>query len=85
MGTQDKLIMRFKKKPRDFTWDELTRMLASFGFEKVNKGKTSGSRMAFKKEGMPPILLHKPHPGNILKAYTMKQILDFLTEYRLIN
>lgn len=25
-----------------------------------------------------PIMLHKPHPGNILKEYALKQILDDL-------
>lgn len=26
------------------------------------------------------IMLHKPHPGNIVKAYAMKQVYDDLIE-----
>ena len=48
MGTREKLIERFKTIPSDFTFDELERLLAIFGFEHSNKGKTSGSRVVFK-------------------------------------
>lgn len=51
MGTKEKLIERFKRQPKDFTFDEMTKLLEFFGFEKCNKGKTSGSRVIFKKEG----------------------------------
>ena len=27
-----------------------------------------------------PIMLHKPHPGNIVKEYAMKQVLEDLKE-----
>jgi hypothetical protein len=30
-------------------------------------------------------MLHKPHPGNIVKAYAMKQVLDELREAGLIK
>ena len=47
MSTIDKLIERFKAFPADFRFDELVRLLAYFGYEENNKGKTSGSRVAF--------------------------------------
>lgn len=47
MGTKDKLIERFKRQPKDFTWDELVRLFSLLGFELSNKGKTSGSRVIF--------------------------------------
>ena len=65
MGTKEKLIERFKALPSDFTFDELEKLLKCFGYEKSNKG---------------PIMLHKPHPGNIIKTYAMKQVLNDLIE-----
>lgn len=85
MGTKDKLIERFKRLPSDFTFDEMERLLAIFGYEKSDKGRTSGSRVIFKNRDGRPIMLHKPHPGNIVKRYAMKQILDDLIESGLLK
>lgn len=84
MWTKEKLIERFKTIPSDFTFDELERLLAIFGFERINKGKTSGSRVVFKNKFGTPIMLHKPHPGNIVKTYALRQILDELRNKNLI-
>ena len=62
----------------DFSFDELERLLATFGYEKSNKGKTSGSRVVFKDKEGHPIMLHKPHPGNIVKQYALRQVLEEL-------
>jgi hypothetical protein len=79
MGTKEKLIARFQKQPKDFTYQELSRLLKSFGYEEETKGKTSGSRVMFyNKEKEHPILIHKPHPENIIKKYVMKYILQEL-------
>lgn len=80
MGTKDKLIDRFISQPSDFTFDELERLLKYFGYEKSNKGKTSGSRVIYKNADKRPIMIHKPHPGNIIKLYAMKQVLNDLVE-----
>ncbi len=80
MGTKEKLIERFKKLPSDFTFDELDKLLKNFGYEKSNKGKTSGSRVIYKNAEKRPIMVHKPHPGNIIKSYAIKQIKDILME-----
>ena len=58
----------------------MERLLSIFGYEKSNKGKTSGSRVIYRNENKRPIMLHKPHPGNIIKGYAMKQVLDELKE-----
>lgn len=78
MGTKEKLIKRFCSLPTDFTWDEMSRLLNALGYSPSNKGKTSGSRVIFKGEGSKPIMLHKPHPGNIIKEYVMKQVYEYL-------
>ena len=79
MSTKDKLIERFKRQPKDFTWQELVRLLGLFGFEIDNKGKTSGSRTVFVKDD-DEIEVHKPHPSNIIKEYVMKKVLKFLVD-----
>ena len=80
MGTKEKLRERFKKIPSDFTFDEMQRLLEGYGYVKSDKGRTSGSRVIFKNSDKRPIMLHKPHPGNIVKVYAMKQVYDDLKE-----
>ena len=80
MGTKEKLRDHFLKMPSDFTFDEMQRLLEGYGYEKSNKGKTSGSRLIFKNGAKRPIMLHKPHPGNIVKEYAMKQVLEDLKD-----
>ena len=84
MGKKEKLIKRFISIPKDFTWDEAKSMLISLGYSLRNKGKTSGSRVIFICEGRKPLLLHKPHPGNIMKEYALRQLLHDLKEEGLI-
>ena len=52
MTTKDKLVDRFCKLPRDFTFEEVMKLLSVFGYKIHNKGATSGSRIRFKNEGM---------------------------------
>lgn len=80
MGTDEKLIRRFLKQPKDFTFDEMERLLALFGYLPCNKGRTSGSRIIFKNGSGRPIMLHKPHPDRTVKSYAMKQVLEYLEE-----
>lgn len=80
MGRKEKLRERFKKMPTDFTFDEMLALLEGYGYEKGEKGRTSDSRVIFKNGDKRPIMLHKPHPGNIVKGYAMKQIYDDLKE-----
>ncbi len=83
MGTKDKLIERFKSQPNDFTWNELVRLFGAFGYSIGNKGKTSGSRVIFKKNES-AYIAHKPHPDSVIKPYVMKQVLDFFKKNGLI-
>lgn len=80
MGTKEKLKDRFLTLPKDFTFGELEKVLSAYGYTKGNKGKTSGSRVVFKNGDKRPIMLHKPHPGNIVKSYALKQVLEELKE-----
>ncbi len=79
MNKKDKLLRRFKNLPRDFTFDEMIALFQSCGFELNNKGATSGSRVVFVNQvDNKSYIMHKPHPGNIVKGYVMKQVLTFL-------
>ena len=86
MAKRNKLLNRLRQRPRDFTWDELVRLLGRLGFEAVKSGKTSGSRHRFvhSTSGL-TISLHKPHPGNELKRYQLDQLLEFLTQEGMIQ
>lgn len=85
MSGKDKLIERFKHFPTDFTFDELQRLLEGFGYVRCEKGHTSGSRVMFKSKDKRPIMLHKPHPGNVVKTYALKQVYNELKEAELIK
>lgn len=78
MGTKEKLIERLKGLPKDFTFDEAERLLTRLGYAKSNKGKTSGSKVLFIDKQNRKILLHRPHPGNIIKDYALKEIREKL-------
>jgi len=80
MAKIQKLIDRLLSFPGDFSWDELVKVLAHFGYREVKTGKTGGSRRKFVDGYKHVISLHKPHPGNILKYYQLKQIVTLLKE-----
>lgn len=85
MGTKEKLIERFKRQPKDFSFEELTRLFRILGFEVSQKGKTSGSRVEFvNSEKELSYGAHKPHPDSMIKSYAMKQILEFLISNQII-
>ncbi|MXY32940.1 MAG: type II toxin-antitoxin system HicA family toxin [Boseongicola sp. SB0664_bin_43] len=84
MSQREKLIERFKTRPKDFSWDELTRLLESLGYRQASSGKTTGSRRRFVHETAPTINLHAPHPGKIVRAYVVRNVLEVLTRERLL-
>lgn len=85
MSKIDKLIQKLLSKPKDFTYDELVKVLTHFDYEEVKKGKTAGSRRAFIRSSTNHIIrLHKPHPGNILKMYVIDYMIDELRNQGLI-
>ena len=86
MSQFDKLLERFSKLPKDFSYDELRTLLNGFGYRESNKGKTSGSRVAFVNDTTKHIIrLHKPHPGNIMKKYALEQTLDELKNQGVVD
>jgi hypothetical protein len=85
MSKISKLIERLKSRPKDFTYDELIKVLQHFGYEEFTKGKTAGSRRAFVRGVTKHIIrLHKPHPSNILKMYSIDYVIDELKQQGLL-
>jgi len=78
MTKKEKLADRLLSVPKDFTWDELIKVLASFGYEELTGGKTGGSRRRFVDKQKNIITLHKPHPANIVKTYALREVIAHL-------
>ncbi len=79
MTQLDKLHKRICAKPKDFTWEELAKLLRAHGYTEVVEGKTGGSRRRFFNEATQRVItLHKPHSGNILKEYQLKEVVEHL-------
>lgn len=72
MSKIEKLISRFKAKPKDFSFAELVTLLNYFGYKHL---QGAGSRVVFADEvNDHKIKLHRPHPDNILKRYQLDLI-----------
>lgn len=78
MSRQEKLTSRLLSVPKDFTWDELTKAVAFYGYKEFTGGKTGGSRRRFVDADNNIITLHKPHPGNIVKSYAIREVIAHL-------
>lgn len=84
MSTKEKLLCRFRSLPNDFTFDEVVRLFSYYGFELSNKGGTSGSRVAFVK-GDASFMMHRPHPGNVVKKGVLKGIYEYLNSKEIVE
>lgn len=78
MSRNEKLLNRLLSVPKDFTWDELIRILSYYGYKEIKGGKTGGSRRKFTDAKKNIISLHKPHPSNIIKGYTIREVITHL-------
>ncbi len=77
MGKKEKEIERLKQLPSDYTFSEARALARQLGYEERNKGKTSGSRVLFFRErDQRKIMLHKPHPGDVMKKYAVRDLLE---------
>lgn len=81
MSQKERLLNRLKTKPKDFTIAELDSLMGKCGCYKSNRGKTSGSAIAYihEKTGK-EIRIHSPHPQKELKRYVIDNVLEFLED-----
>lgn len=85
MSKKEKLIIRMKSLPKDFTFSELVTLLGMLGFSMSDKGRTSGSRVMFRNpKADVKITIHKPHPTSVLKSKTLKDVVVILSDNKLI-
>ena len=80
MSQQEKLLAKLTAKPvpRDYKWNELCKLLNGLGFDQLT-GK--GSRRKFYHAGTKTlIIIHEPHPQNVLKPYQVKDVVNKLKE-----
>ena len=79
MGKFEKAKARIKAKPKDYTYSEAKQLLGQLGYVESHKGRTSGSRvMFFRESDNAVIMLHKPHPGDVMKPGAVKQLYEYL-------
>ena len=77
MSKQEKLFAKLADTRSRMTWAELVTLLAGLGYRRI---EGSGSRVKFERDGEAPISLHRPHPGNEVKAYVRRLVLEHLKE-----
>jgi predicted RNA binding protein YcfA (HicA-like mRNA interferase family) len=81
MSKLEKLKARLKVRPADFTWGEMVRLLEALGYA---ERAGDGSRRKFHGPGRPTISLHRPHPGDIVKRYAVREVADLLEKEGLL-
>ena len=79
MSKRDKLLMRLAARPapKDFSWNELLTVMGRCGFASRCDG---GSHYMFEHEQTEfRVGVSRTHPGGILKAYQVKDVVEALT------
>ena len=78
MSKLQKAIDRILSKPSDYAWVELAFLMKAFGYEL----KTSGgsARKFIHPETRATLFMHQPHPAKILKAYQVREAINFLKQ-----
>lgn len=75
-----KALARLQSKPKDCSWDEFVTIMRMFGYDLK---KSSGSSRRFIHPDTKVLLfMHEPHPTKVLKAYQVRDALDFLKEQK---
>lgn len=86
MSKTEKLLQRFLSKPKDFTFEELRRLLKGLGYEEAKAGRTSGSRVAFYNEELDDMIkFHRPHPSQVMKQCYLREIEQQLRDREVIR
>jgi len=73
-----KLKQKLQQISGNYQWSDLTKLFAKLGYEKQER---EGSRVAFyNREKNCLIILHKPHPGNIVKKGAQRAVIKHLND-----
>lgn len=79
MASLDDMLKRIRRKPRDYTVQELDTLMNKCGCIKGRGGRGS-SLLYFHKESGRKLIFDGPHPGNELYPYQIKKVLAFLED-----
>jgi hypothetical protein len=86
MSKAEKLLQRFLSKTKDFSYDELRRLLRGPGYVEAKSGKTGGSPVAFINLQTKSIIrLHRPHRSPVLKEYQINDVEESLRKAGMIK
>jgi len=76
VSRKQKLLEKLKGKPKNFTWDEVLKLMGACGFRLLNKG--GAARMFVHESTRVKVRLHEPHPQNTLLPYMVDQVIEGL-------
>lgn len=83
MTKKQKLIARLLRKPKDFRFQELHRLLGQLGYTLLPNSHTGGSRVAYHNHTTQHLIrLHRPHPSPCLKPYQITYLIHELKKYQ---
>lgn len=85
MGKQEKLLARLLSKPKDFTWNELCSLMKHYGFELLKANGGGSGRKFYCDKTKSLVIIHEPHPGNIIKRYSIDDIIIKLKDVGVIE
>ena len=75
MSKWDKLIMRIRNLSSDLRFDELRKILESYGYE-MNAPRSGSSHYTFRKYGCMPITIPKHEPIKKVYIEMVKQVVE---------
>lgn len=75
MSKWDKLLARICTLSKDIRFDELRKVLESYGYE-MNAPRSGSSHYTFRKKGCMPITIPKHEPIKIVYVEMVKQIVE---------
>ena len=76
MTQHEKLLAKLRNPGATWVWDDLCKLLIGLGYRRL---EGAGSRIKFDNgKALDLINLHRPHPGNEVKAYVVRQVREKL-------
>ena len=75
MSKWDKLLSRILSLSKDMRFDELKKVLESYGYE-MNAPRSGGSHYAFRKPGKNPITIPKHEPVKKIYVDMVREVVE---------
>lgn len=83
MSKHQKAVSRLLSRPSDFQWGELKALMLAFGYELKMTG--GSGRKFIHPATKATMFMHEPHPASILKAYQVREAIQFLKQEKHIE